>query len=156
MRPAAVTWYSCIASSSAACVFGGVRLISSARMICAKIGPCTNRSVRVAVLLVEDLGAGDVGRHQVGRELDPLEGEVEDLGERLDEQRLGETRHAGDQAVAAGEERHQHLVDDLVLADDDLAELGEDPAAPVLDAFGEAGGGRVGGGERFWHQWVSE
>src|SRR3989449_7139932 len=47
VRPAAVTWYSCIASSSAACVFGGVRLISSARMICAKIGPFTNRSRRV-------------------------------------------------------------------------------------------------------------
>ena len=46
VRPAAVTWYSCIASSSAACVFGGVRLISSARMICAKIGPFTNRSRR--------------------------------------------------------------------------------------------------------------
>src|SRR5215218_1930582 len=46
VRPAAVTWYSCIASSSAACVLGGVRLISSARMICAKTGPLTNRRLR--------------------------------------------------------------------------------------------------------------
>ena len=52
--------------------------------------------------------------------------EVEDLGERLDQQRLGQPGHAGDQAVAAGEQRDQHLIDDLVLADDDLAQLGED------------------------------
>ena len=87
-----------------------------------------------ALLFVEDLGAGDVGRHQVGRELDALEVEIEDVGERLDQQRLGQARHAGDQAVAAGEQRDQHLLDDLVLADDDLAELGED----ALAAFGDA------------------
>src|SRR5436190_2257134 len=40
--PATVTWCSCIASSSAACVLGGVRLISSARMTLAKRGPLTN------------------------------------------------------------------------------------------------------------------
>ena len=111
-------------------------------MICAKIGPFTNRRRRAALLLVEDLGAGDVGRHQVRRELDPLEVEVEDVGERLDEQRLGQPGHAGDQAVAAGEERDEHLLDDLVLADDDLAELGEDPLAAVRDPFG-ADGSRV-------------
>ena len=47
MRPAAVTWRSCIASSSAAWVFGGVRLISSASTICANTGPFTNRRERV-------------------------------------------------------------------------------------------------------------
>jgi hypothetical protein len=34
-----VTCRSCIASRSALCTFAGARLISSARMICAKIGP---------------------------------------------------------------------------------------------------------------------
>ena len=34
-----VTCFSCIASSSAACTFAGARLISSARMMLAKIGP---------------------------------------------------------------------------------------------------------------------
>ena len=43
------------------------------------------------------------------------------LGQRLDEQRLGQPGHADEQAVAAGEQRDQHLIDDLVLADDDLA-----------------------------------
>ena len=153
VRPAAVTWYSCIASSSAACVFGGVRLISSARRICAKIGPFTKRSDAVAALLVEHFGAGDVGRHQVGRELDPLERQVEDLRDRLDQQRLGQAGHAGDQAVAAGEERHQHLVDDLVLADDDLADLGEDPLAALRRRARRPRRCPVGGRV---HQWVSE
>ena len=36
-----VTCFSCIASSNAACVFGGVRLISSASTMLAKIGPGT-------------------------------------------------------------------------------------------------------------------
>ena len=102
-------------------------------MMFAKIGPFTKRSRRRALLLVEDLGAGDVGRHQIGRELDALEVEIEDLGERLDQQRLGQPRHAGDQAVAAGEQRDQDLLDDLVLADDDLAQLGENPLAAFRD-----------------------
>src|SRR5579864_411475 len=41
-----VTSRSCMAWSRAACVLGGVRLISSARMMLAKIGPGTNRNDR--------------------------------------------------------------------------------------------------------------
>ena len=37
--PPIVTCFSCIASSSAACTLAGARLISSARMMLAKIGP---------------------------------------------------------------------------------------------------------------------
>ena len=65
--------------------------------------------------------------------------EIEDLGERLDQQRLRQAGHAGDQAVAAGEERDQHLLDDLVLADDDLAQLGENALAALGDSFGADG-----------------
>ena len=80
----------------------------------AKIGPCTNRKARLPgrVVLLEHVGAGDVGGHQVGRELDAVEGEVEHLGERRDEQRLREPGHADEQAVAAREERDQQVVDD--------------------------------------------
>ena len=108
-------------------------------MICAKIGPFTNRSDRWPPCFVEHLGAGDVGRHQVGRELDALERQVEDLRDGLDQQRLGESGHAGDQAVPAGEERDEHLIDDLVLPDDDLADLRQNPLAPSRDAFGDCG-----------------
>ena len=45
-RRPTVTWRSCMASSRAACVLGGVRLISSARMTLANIGPCRNRNSR--------------------------------------------------------------------------------------------------------------
>ena len=43
-NPSIVTWYSCIASSSAAWVFGGVRLISSASSTFVNTGPGENAS----------------------------------------------------------------------------------------------------------------
>ncbi len=46
-----MTCRSCIASSSAACVLGGVRLISSASTMLAKIGPSRKRNSRVPVAL---------------------------------------------------------------------------------------------------------
>ena len=62
------------------------------------------------------------------------------------------------QAVAAGEQRDQHLIDDLVLADDDLAQLGEDPLAALLDALGEVRNDSVDQSESGMRirQWVSE
>ncbi len=95
-------------------------------MICAKIGPLHESQRAVAVILVEDLGPGDVGRHQVWRELDALEAEMENLGERLDQQCLCEPWHASDEAVPAAKQRHQHFVDYVVLADDHLAQFVED------------------------------
>ena len=53
--PPAVTWCSCIASSSAAWVLGGVRLISSARMTLAKTGPLTKRISRWPVVLFSSM-----------------------------------------------------------------------------------------------------
>jgi hypothetical protein len=99
-------------------------------MIWAKIGPFTNRSRRVPCSSSRISVPGDVRRHQVGRELNPLEIEIEDVGDRLDQQRLRQAGHAGDEAMAAREERNQHLLDDFVLADDDLAQFGENALAP--------------------------
>ena len=82
---------------------------------------------------LEDLGAGDVGGHQVGGELDALELEVKDLGDGFHEQGLGEAGSAGDQAMAAGEEGDEDLLDDVFLADDDLGEFGLDPGAAGQD-----------------------
>jgi hypothetical protein len=50
--------------------------------------------------------------------------EVQRLGQRRDEQRLGQAGHADEQAVAAGEQRGQQVLDDLALADDALLDLG--------------------------------
>jgi hypothetical protein len=40
-----------------------------------------------------------------------------------DEQRLGEARHAFEQHVAVGEQRHQQALDGGILADDGLADF---------------------------------
>ena len=83
-------------------------------------------------VLVDDVGAGDVRRHQVRRELDAVELQVQHLRQRRDEQRLRQAGHADDQAVAADEQRQQHQLDDVGLADDPLLQLGDDllPAEP--------------------------
>ena len=47
VAPSTVTWRSAIASSSADCVFGIARLISSTRTTFAKIGPGRNSKSRV-------------------------------------------------------------------------------------------------------------
>ena len=44
-------------------------------------------------------------------------------GQRVDQQRLGQARHADQQAMAAREQRVQRRRDDLLLADDHLADL---------------------------------
>ncbi len=90
-----------------------------------------------SVILVEDLGAGDVRRHQVGRELDTLEAEIENLRQRLDQQRFREPRDARDQAVAAAEQRHQHFIDDVILPDDDLAKFRKNFLAAGRDFIGQ-------------------
>ena len=100
----------------------------------------------LAALLDEDVRAGDVGRHQVRRELDPVEGAVDDVGDRPDEHRLAEAGHALEQDVAVGEQAGQRLADELALADDDAADL----ALDGLGAFGEGLGreARAAGGCR--------
>jgi hypothetical protein len=41
--------------------------------------------------------------------------------------------------VSPGEEGHEHLVDDVVLSDDDLAKFSEDALAPFGDKFHAVG-----------------
>ena len=47
----------------------------------------------------------------------------------FDEQRLGQARRAGDQAMAAGKQGDEQLLDHLLLADDDLGQFGFDARA---------------------------
>ncbi len=86
-------------------------------------------------VLFDDVGAGDVGRHQVGRELDALEHQAERLRQRPDQQRLGRSRQAGDQTMAAHEQRDHHLFDDLLLSDNDLADFANDAALDLLETL---------------------
>ena len=78
----------------------------------------------VGLVFFDDFGAGDVGGHQVGRELDAVEAQAERLGQRGDQQRLGQSRHADQQAWPSAEERDEQFFDDRFLADDDFAQLG--------------------------------
>ena len=146
-----VTCRSCIASNSAACVFGGVRLISSAKIDVGKQRPFEKAEFAAAgrAVLLDDFRAGDVGRHQVGRELHAAERQAQAAGQRADHQRFGQPRHAFQQAMAPAEERNQQLFDHLVLADDDLGKLLEDFFAGLVQL---ADGGRIVGGEtvRAW------
>ena len=63
--------------------------------------------------------------------------QIEHLRKRADQQRLRKTGHTDDQAVAADEQREQHLVDDRLLPDDQFAELGFDAPAPLVHLVGE-------------------
>ena len=72
---------------------------------------------------VEDVGADDVGGHQVGRALHALELQAHDARERPNRQRLGEAGNAFEQRVPAADDRQQQQVDHLGLPDDDLGEL---------------------------------
>jgi hypothetical protein len=71
------------------------------------------------VLLFHDhVGAGDVGRHQVGRELNAAVAQPEAAGERPHEQGLAEARRALEEHVTLGDQADEDLVDHALLADD--------------------------------------
>ena len=82
--------------------------------------------VAAAFGLGEHHGALDVRRHHVRCELDAGEGEVDRLAQAPHEQGLAEPRHALEQDVPARHHRGQHAVDDVLLADHHLGDLGLD------------------------------
>jgi hypothetical protein len=94
-----------------------VRLISSASSICVKIGTFLENETPMAGrwIFLNDVGTGDVGGHQIGRELNPAKAELHRLRERADHRGLGKTRHAFEQSMAAREHRDDELFDDIVL-----------------------------------------
>ena len=85
------------------------------------------RRPELAGLLVVDAGADEVGRDEVRRELDALELAADRVGDGLDGHRLGEARHALDEEVAAAQQRDDEPFQEVVLADDDLLDLVEQP-----------------------------
>ena len=70
-----------------------------------------------AFIRLQNLRAGDVGGHEVGRELDAPEIPAQQIGEHLDHHRLGQAGHADHQRVAAGDETREQQSNHFVLAD---------------------------------------
>ena len=62
-----------------------------------------------------------VGRQQVGRELNPAETGVDGLSQRRDGQRLGQSRNALEQNMPVRQQPDQQRVDQMLLPDDHLA-----------------------------------
>ena len=69
-------------------------------------------------LLLEHVRPRDVGGEQVRGELHAAEAQVEGLREGCDEERLGEPRDTHEEGVPAGEQRHEHELDDRLLTHD--------------------------------------
>ena len=67
--------------------------------------------------------AEDIRRHQVGRELNAIEVEVERLGKCPHQECFAKPGNAFQQTVPADEQASQHAVDDFIMADDDTADL---------------------------------
>src|SRR5439155_24438270 len=91
-----------------------------------------------------DRRPGDVRRHQVRRELDALEANVEDLRDRTYHERLRQSRHADEQAMSPREDGGQDLLNNLSLADHDPAEL-LDHLRAGLGELGEVFADAIGG-----------
>ncbi len=75
------------------------------------------------LVFLDDLGARDVRRHQVGRELDPVVAQVKRIGQRVNHQRLGQPGHANQQAMSTGKDGDQQLLEDRVLSNNNLGHL---------------------------------
>ena len=119
---------------------GGLRLGGRAIDLVGQDHVCEHRSPHEHHLpplacILQNLGAGDVRRHEVGRELDTLEFEMEDARNRFDQQRFGEAGRAGDEAMAAGEQRDEDLLDDLVLAHDHFGQFRTNLSTATGQAF---------------------
>jgi hypothetical protein len=87
-------------------------------------------------IFLENVGAGDVGGHQVRGELDATEGQIHRLGKGGDKEGLSQARDAMHEAVATGEDSDEKLFDDAMLADDDFAELGLEMVARFAEKTG--------------------
>ena len=86
-------------------------------------------------VFLKNIGSRDVRGHQVRRKLNSVELQIENLGQGADEQGLGQTRHAHQQAMTFGEEGDQNLLDDSVLTDDHLANFTDHGVALVGEFF---------------------
>ena len=133
-------------SSSADCTFAGARLISSASRKLREDRP--ELGVERAGVRAVDARADEVGRHEVGRELDALERAAEHARGGADRERLGQAGDALDQQVPAREQADEHALEHLILPGDHALHL-EQGCLDRLTAF--ARGVEAGKTALLWH-----
>ena len=97
-----------------------------------------------AVVFRDDVRAGDVGRHQVGRELNTLITQRQRPGQRADQARFAHARHPFQEHVAAGKEGNQHPTQHLVLPYDDGGNFAGNGRSNLLKASDRCVGSRIG------------
>ena len=85
--------------------------------------------------LMDDLRSRDVGGHEVRRELDPVEVQPQAIGQGSDQQGFRKARDSLDDAMPAGEDGDEQLLNNLVLSHDDLADLGPELVNALLHAL---------------------
>ena len=116
-----MTCRSCIASSKRALHFGG-RAVDF-------VGEDQVREKRAelgrefAAARIVNQRADQIGGQQVRRELQPLKTGLDGGRQRFDGQRFGQAGNAFEQDVAVGEQAEQEPIDEIFLADHDLADL---------------------------------
>jgi hypothetical protein len=77
----------------------------------------------VKIVFLQNFGAGDVGRHEIGRELHAREMQSQQPRDNPNQQRFRQPRHANQQTMSAAQQRDDDGLDRLVLADDDLRNI---------------------------------
>ena len=95
----------------------------------------------------DDRGADDVRGHEVGRELNAREVQIEHLGERADKHGFAEAGDPLEQRVPADHEAEKRLRHHLLMADDHLGDLRFDGLVArlkVSDLRFDRGGGESG------------
>ena len=109
-----------MASSSADCVLGVVRLISSASSTLVKIGPRLNSNFCSSGGI--DRNAQHVGGQHVAGELHALKSAIERARQSLAERGLADSRYSFDQQMPARKKRNHRKADHVVLAANDVAQ----------------------------------
>ena len=130
--PPMVTLRSCMASSIALWAFGAARLISSASSRLVKIGPFCTRKSPVFWSRISEPTMSDGSMSMVNWMRENVQ--VDGLGHGVDQQRLGQSRHALQHQVAAGEQGDQDPFDHRVLADDHLRHAAANVVAEAVGA----------------------
>ena len=64
-------------------------------------------SLSCALILLKDFGAGNVGGHQVGCELNPIKRQAHRLGQRADHQSFCQTGNTDKQCVSSRQDRNE-------------------------------------------------